>query len=172
MSEEIQQNSGKKCCKAALVISIIALLLSLLSLGGLTYLLTQGGVGEGGQKKVVISKQYDKGQSLQKALDTKKPVVVFFYTDWCHFCQNFVKTYAKIAKSKDVKKDFAVAYVNCEKPENQELMKEYEVQGFPTVYVINTDGKRTHLDNGTFFNNDSVEVIKKNMYEAIGQTKD
>jgi thiol:disulfide interchange protein len=53
----------------------------------------QGGSAGGGSatgKQVVISKQYDKGRTLQKAQATNKPIIVFFYTDWCGFCQKFI----------------------------------------------------------------------------------
>ena len=62
MSEEqIQQVENKEhnCCKKLLVLVIVSLLLSIASLGTSIYNMVNGG-GEGG-KKVVISKQYDKG---------------------------------------------------------------------------------------------------------------
>jgi len=71
----------------------------------------------------VISKQYDKGKSLQKAQATDKPVLVFFYTDWCGFCQRFVPTFYKISKMPKIKKNLAIAYVNCEKQENHKIME-------------------------------------------------
>lgn len=119
------------------------------------------------RKKVVISTQYDKGQSLKKAYKTHKPVVVFFYTDWCGFCQRFAPTFYKVTTDREIKNKFAVAYVNCENSENKEYMRDFGVRGFPTVYVINKDGSRTHLENSTFFNDDSVKVIKENMLKAI-----
>ena len=172
MSEEQIQQTEKKCnCnRAVALISIAALFISIISFVLSTYTLVSGATpGEG--KKVVISKQYDKGQSLEKALATNKPVLVFFYTDWCGFCQRFVPTYNKIAKLPKIKKNFAVAYVNCENESNKKTVEEYQIHAFPTVYVIDKEGKRTQLDNNTFFNEDSREVVSKKALELIGVTE-
>ena len=104
--------------------------------------------------------------------ETKKPTIVFFYTDWCGFCQRFAPTYHKIAKSKEIKKNFAVAYVNCEDTKNSTLMAEYGIQGFPTVYVLDGKGNKEQIGNQMLFNDDTVEtVIKKAMEIAKIETK-
>ena len=176
MSEE-QIETKEKNCKGGLLIglSIATLVFTIATFGLVLYAMISGGgfnlnLGAGGQregKKVVISTQYDKGQSLEKARETKKPIVVFFYTDWCGFCQRFAPTFAKITKDKEIKKKFAVAYVNCEKEENAKDVKAYNIQGFPTVYVIKEDGEKEQLANETFFNDDSVNVVKEKMLEII-----
>jgi len=170
MSEENQVQEKKSNCKLLVVLVIISLLLSIASLSTSVYMFVNGNAaGEGGQKKVVISKQYDKGKSLAKAKETGKPILVFFYTDWCGFCQRFVPTYDKISKNPKIKKNFAVAYVNCEDENNRKDVEEFGVQGFPTVYVIDAQGKKTQLENSTFFNNDSKDVVAKKALELIGQ---
>ena len=150
--------------------TIISILLSATSLT-LSILTAKGGIKIGENKPVVISKQYDKGKSLKKAQDTKKPTIVFFYTDWCGYCQRFAPTYHKIAKNKDIKKNFAIAYVNCEEPKNHKLMEEYNVNAFPTVFVINKKGKRIQLENNTFFNKDSAKTLTEKVLELIGEEK-
>ena len=167
MSEELKEKTC--CCKKALVLSICALILSIGAFGLTLFGLTGGQVLVGQQaagKKVVISTQYDKGQSYAKAQETKKPMIVFFYTDWCGYCQRFAPTFHKIVKSKEIKKNFGIAYVNCEKSENQNLMQEYGIQGFPTVFVVK-DGKKTALENGTFFGSDAVNVVKARIQEIV-----
>jgi len=171
MAEEQVQLEEKKSCncnKIVILFTVISLIFSIcaLALSIITY--TGGSVGGGEGKKVVISKQYDKGKSLQKAQATDKPVLVFFYTDWCGFCQRFVPTFYKISKMPKIKKNLAIAYVNCEKQENHKIMEEYGVQGFPTVYVIDAQGKRTQLDNSTFFVDDAKDVVSKKVLELIG----
>ena len=170
MSEETnvqQEQTPKKSCTLVVITAVLALLLSIASLATSIYTLANGG-GSSDGKKVVISKQYDKGQSIEKAIATEKPMIVFFYTDWCGFCQRFVPTFHKVAKSKEIRKNFAIAYVNCEVEKNRKHMQEYNVQGFPTVYVVDGE-KRTHLENNTFFNEDSVDVIKADALKAIGK---
>ena len=169
MSQENQvEEKVEKKCKftllmvlviASLLFSISALILSVMSFNSVSVPSESG--------PVVISKQYDKGRSLDKAIATKKPMIVFFYTDWCGFCQRFIKTFDEVTKDKKIKSNFAIAYVNCEDQKNAKYVEEYRVEGFPTVYVVTKDGKRTHLDNNTFFNADSVEVIKNNALDLI-----
>ena len=177
MSEEQNEVKTEHNCRGKLLVCLsiittlftiatfVLLLIVALGNGGLEIKAPAAGSG----KKVVISTQYDKGQSLAKAREKKKPIVVFFYTDWCGFCQKFAPTFAKITKDKAIKENFAVAYVNCEKEENHNDMQEFGVQGFPTVYVIKEDGSKTQLQNNTFFNDDSVKVVKERMLEIIGK---
>ena len=170
MSEEkIELNEHKCSCKKTTVLIVIALLFSLISLGMSTY--TMVGSMQNAEKKVVISTQYDKGKSLEKAQNTKKPVIVFFYTDWCGFCQRFVPTYHKFSKDKEVKKNFAIAYVNCENQENSKIMQEYQINAFPTVFVIDKEGKRTQIENQKLFAPDAVNVMKEEALKAIGESK-
>lgn len=168
--EQISENKEKKCNKKLVIILIaLSLIMSLLSLGLSVFntvkIVNGSEVGENG--KVLISKKYDKGQSLQKAYKKQKPVIVFFYADWCGFCQRFAPTFYKVTKDRKVKKNFAVAYVNCDKPENRGYMEQFDVQGFPTVYVIRNDRSKVRLENNTFFNEDSADVIKANMFKII-----
>jgi len=168
MSEEQVQTNKCNGAKALVILTVLSLIMSIAALATSIYAISNGGRAEGG-KKIVISKQYDKGRTLQKAQDTNKPIVAFFYTDWCGFCQRFVPTFDKITRQSKIKKNFAIAYINCEKEENSKIMQEYGVQGFPTVIVIDEQGKRTQLDNATFFNDDSKEVVTKNILQLIGE---
>lgn len=160
MSEE-QIKEKKCCCKCTAIIAVLALILSITSL---TMQILNSNF-QGPNKKVVISKQYDKGQSLEKAQAKEKPMIVFFYTDWCGFCQRFAPVFAKIVKSKEIKKDFAVAYVNCENPDNAKWTSEFGIQGFPTVYVVKGD-KKTQLDNQKFFSPDAIEKVKEEIINS------
>ena len=174
MSEEQNLQVEKKCNSTLTVVLVtLSLLFSIVSLG-LSGFLTYEHFAGGGSvqkqgKKVVISKQYDRGRSLEKARETQKPIVVFFYTDWCGFCQKFAPVFDKITKSRAIKENFAIAFVNCEKEENHKHMEEFNVQGFPTVYVIKQDGTKEQLSNNTFFNDDSEKVVKEKMLEIIGK---
>jgi len=149
----------------SLVFSIAALILSVITFLDVNEGKLGGAQGNGGQ--VVISRQFDKNKTYAKAKAKKKPMLVFFYTDWCGFCQRFAPTFNKVEKNREIKKNFAVAYVNCEKEDNREIVQAYEIQGFPTVYVVDEDGERTRLDNNTFFNSDSVETITKTALDLI-----
>ena len=124
----------------------IVLLLSLLLILGLintffTGFLLANELSEGKMVKslkpsIVISKDYDKGQSLEKAYATGKPVIVWFYADWCGYCQKFAPTFKKFTNKKIIKENFAIAYVNTENPNNEKYMRDFEVQGIPSVFAL------------------------------------
>ena len=174
VQETVKPEAKKsKCCAFLAVGVILTLLVSIANLT-ITVLNTYGEGGPvnvAGPGAVSISKKYDKGQSLEKAIATKKPMIVFFYTDWCHFCQQFAPTFDKVAKDKQIKKNFAIAYVNCEDPKNREHADAYKIKGFPTVFVVdpNDHTKRTQLENKTFFQGDAIPVIKRDALKAIGK---
>ena len=162
MSDENKQN----CNKRLSVLASIALLLSLVSTGLSGFTLYKLNTDYASNKPVVISKQYDKGQNMEKALKTEKPVIVWFYTDWCGFCQRFAPTFGKVAKDRKIKKNFAVAFVNADHPENQSLMQEDQVQGFPTVYLMNPKTKeKVQIDNSKLFAPDAKENLIKEFLE-------
>lgn len=160
MSDENKEKCTKKKVLTALAIVAIALSSIALILDGI--IINKLVAKDLWKAPVVISKQYDKGQSMEKALKANKPVIVWFYTDWCGFCQRFAPTFGKITKDKEIKKNIAVAYVNAELPENQSLMQEYNVQGYPTVYLLNPQtGNKVHIDNEKLFTTDAVETLTK-----------
>ena len=67
----------------------------------------------------------------------KKPVVVMFYVDWCTFCRRFMPIFGEAAKKYSDKFEFAV--LNCEYPENNEIVKEFEIAGYPSIFIIDKD---------------------------------
>ena len=99
---------------------ITTLIISLVNTGMLLYLVSDNVITAIQNRPIVISRDYDKGQSMEKALQTKKPVIVWFYTDWCRYCQKLAPTFKKLTKDRQIKKEYAVAYVNAEDPRNKE----------------------------------------------------
>ncbi len=148
----------------SLVLSTIAIINSSVALK-----LASGGNVAGEQKQVSITDKYDKGKSLKKAMAKDKAIIIFFYTNWCGYCQRFVPTYDKIIKDRKFKSKFEAAYVNCEDPDNDRIMKEFRVEGFPTVYVVDKQGRRTNIDNGLLFQDDAKEAVIKKAMELIGE---
>ncbi len=114
----------------------------------------------------LISEKYDNGVGLVKALESKKPVVVWFYVDWCGYCKKFADTFDKLSKDSVLKEKFEFAFVNCEEPENKALLEEYKVQAFPSVFVINK-GKSEFIDNSLLFGNNAVKNLKKMFLDLI-----
>ena len=66
-----------------------------------------------------------------------KPEIVMFYVDWCTFCRRFMPIFGEAASKYN--KDFDFTVVNCEHPENAEIVKEFDISGYPTVMIIDND---------------------------------
>lgn len=138
--------------KAILIISLINTCLLAFIAGSRIYETVKN-------KPVVISRDYDKGQSMEKALKENKPLIVWFYTDWCRYCQKFAPTFKKLTRDKEIKKSYAVAYVNAEDPKNQEYMEEYKVEGYPTVYIVK-ENKKELISPADLFSPSAFESLK------------
>ena len=176
MSQEQNNASENQCCEKKVItfLTVLALVFSVISLTISTYLLVGSSSVSTQGKQISISKKYDKGRTLAKAQETNKPILVLFYTDWCGFSQRFAPVFDKITKDKRIKKKFAIAFVNAEKQENQVLMEEYKIQGFPTLMLIDEFGERTRLDNSLFFTDNAKEDVIKKIEEIMNkdQAKD
>ncbi len=117
-----------------------------------------------------LSKKYDNGMTLDKALTKGKPVAVLFYADWCGFCKRFTPTFAALSKDKELKKKYVFAYVNSENPEARKLMQQYNVTGFPTLYLINPKTvDKAHVSNALMFQGDAEATLKDQFLKFIDE---
>ncbi len=70
-------------------------------------------------------------------LQIKKPAAIMFYVDWCTYCKRFMPIFGEAAAKYNKKFDFLV--VNCEHPENEQLVKEHNIAGFPSIFINDKD---------------------------------
>lgn len=90
--------------------------------------------------------EYKIGRPYARAMRGGKPVVALFYVDWCGYCKRFAPKYNEIAKKYRGKFNFTM--INVEDKKNADLVKEYDIKAFPTVYIINPRTKeRTFIDS-------------------------
>ena len=71
---------------------------------------------------------------------------------------------------KDLKKEFAFAYVNTEDAEQFHLFKEYNVEGFPTLFLLNSSGRKFQVSNNLMFQENSKKLLKTE-FENFKQSK-
>jgi thioredoxin 1 len=92
---------------------------------------------------------------LEEVLDDNHVVLVDFYADWCGPCKMLAPTVEEIAAETDA----AVAKVDID--ELQNLAREYQVQGVPTLYLF-VDGETADRMVGVQDKATLVEKIEAN----------
>ncbi|GAA4275432.1 thioredoxin [Aquimarina mytili] len=92
--------------------------------------------------------------SFSNIIDSKKPVLVDFFADWCGPC----KVLSPILKEvKDELGDhIKIVKINVDK--NQPLSAKYQVRGVPTM-ILFKDGKQLWRQSGVLQKNDIIGVI-------------
>ena len=95
----------------------------------------------------------DYAKGLAQAKEEKKLVVLDFTgSDWCSWCVKLNKEVFSKKEFKDYAKDNLVLveldFPNSKpqsaelKAQNQKLQKEYRIEGYPTIIVLNSQGKK------------------------------
>ncbi len=80
----------------------------------------------------------------------KKITVILYWAEWCHFCTEFKPIWEElkeeISKNKDLEN--LVQFEDYEETKNEKLMKERNINGFPTIHINNEPykGQRTLLN--------------------------
>ncbi|MCG8477054.1 MAG: DUF255 domain-containing protein [Cytophagales bacterium] len=100
-----------------------------------------------------------------------RPIVIDFYTDWCHWCKVFDKTTFKDQKVIDyVNKNFYAVKLNAEskkafvfkgqKTIAPQLVKKYQIQGYPTIVFLDNKFENHSLSVGYKKGPDFLQVLK------------
>jgi thiol:disulfide interchange protein DsbD len=80
---------------------------------------------------------------LERAKVEGQPVILDFYADWCPPCQEMErKTYVD-PRVIEASKDFIMVKVDLTRqtPQGQRLMEEFDIQGIPTLVILNRQGE-------------------------------
>ena len=123
------------------------------------------------QKPEVKALFKEKTMTIDEAMKKDKYIVVLFYADWCPHCRNFAPTFNKLSKDRDLNKKFNFVRVNSEDAESRAKMEEFNVQGFPAVYLVNPKtGEKQFISNSLLFV-DKPEKTLKEIFEGYAKSR-
>lgn len=109
---------------------------------------------ENNKKKV--PSDYKIGIPYEQALKSDKPMLALFYVDWCGYCLRFMPKYKEIHS--EYKNKFSVVMLNAEDPNNQSLVADVKLTGFPTLYIIDPKyDNRLLLNNALYLDKPSLQ---------------
>lgn len=98
--------------------------------------------------------EYNIGTRYELAMKDKKPFIALFYTDWCTYCKRFMPRYKTMS---DIYKDkYNFVMINVEDSNYAKVVKDYDIGGFPTIYIIDPT-----IDNRILLNNAIYDDLGK-----------
>ena len=115
--------------KNVVIITLLALLISLLVSGA-----------------DAVSWRSDLSGALDRARSSGDPVMVDFYTDWCHWCKKMDSDTYSDSRVNSLAKDFICVQVDAEK--DKAVAQKYSVSGYPTVIFMNSAGNVMQVVTG------------------------
>ena len=115
--------------------------------------------------------QFFKGtfaQALAKAKAEGKPLFVDFYAVWCGPCKKMEKQiFTQPEVGEYFNKHFVALQLDAEKPENVDVAKTYKVEAFPTLGILDGEGKALSINVG-YMNAQELMAMAKT---AVGEVK-
>lgn len=78
-------------------------------------------------------------EALTRAKETKKPIMIDFYAEWCGWCKKLDKEVYAEARIIALSADFFCVKIDAEK--NAEIASRFGVRGYPTIVFLNPAGK-------------------------------
>ncbi len=133
---------------------------------------------EMGGIKWYTEKNFEK--ALEKAKEGNRKLFVVFSALWCSPCQQLKHNIFKNEKFKDVLGDIIPVYVEQTTKKGNELCKKYKIRAFPTMKILNSDGKEIASTTGARINMSFyakwMQLAKKgityeNIFDLIKQKK-
>jgi len=97
------------------------------------YLKSEAVPEQTGDVKILVAKNFD-----EIVNDNSKDVLIEFYAPWCGHCKSLAPKYDELAKK--LRKESNIVIAKMDATEN-DVPKQYEVQGFPTIYFAPKNSK-------------------------------
>ncbi len=93
--------------------------------------------------------------SFQNIIDSKIPVLVDFFADWCGPCKMLAPILAQVKQ--ELGDNVKIVKIDVDK--NQALANTYQVRGVPTMLLFK-NGKQVWRQSGVVQRNDLINVVR------------
>lgn len=87
--------------------------------------------------------------TYEQAMKVNKPFVAMFHSEWCGYCKQFMPEYIKLAKEYKGKYNFVT--ISGDDPTYRQLMMDYRIGSFPSLYIIDPAIENRVFISGTFY---------------------
>jgi len=96
---------------------------------------------------------------MKRAKTEDKPVVIYFYSKYCRFCDAMDKD---VLFDKEIKKTLSeqTIYLRIDVDTAKQTARLYNVRGYPTVWLLDPAGKRIISIPGYIPKNDFKKVLE------------
>jgi thiol-disulfide isomerase/thioredoxin len=98
--------------------------------------------GPGTQSNAILETSLE--GMIDSALESEKPVFLFFYADWCHFCQQQKPMVDELEQVYAEK----IAFIRVNGPESPEATNEFGVRSYPDMFLIAGKNEEGYVGEG------------------------
>ena len=116
-------------------------------------------------------------QAYREHVSFSKPLVIYFYVDWCPYCRGLEKEILNTSQGEAFLSSFPRVKVNPEHGANEEaLAKQFKVHGYPDFLIIPSPGAKPQKIYGWTKSGDQLVRAKPAEFvaecrEALGTTE-
>src|SRR5262249_39835230 len=76
-------------------------------------------------------------RALEEQRSTRKPLLLYFYTNWCGYCRQFSRDILDSSEFKQYMEEVISVRINPEAgPSERALAKQYGIAGYPSFFVL------------------------------------
>lgn len=100
-------------------------------------------------------------QLLQEAKETKRPLLLDFYADWCTPCKEMEEKVYRLPEVGEAAKGFLAIQLDGERGEGAALYAKYRVSGYPAVIFFDPEGNEIRRITGSVDAQTFLQILKE-----------